>query len=109
MPVLQNLYIQRAFIKNLFGTEEGFLGGMERCGERERQRYQQWVFIIKCSNRFDLPAAYLFKKLKFVCAEREVAVVKRIGIEGMDFFTPGVSAFVKDEVVLNIQGNQEAA
>lgn len=51
----------------------------------------------------------LFKKLKFVCPEREVAVVKRIGIEGMDFLTPGVSAIVKDEVVLNIQGVQEAA
>lgn len=53
-------------------------------------------------NPFDRRAVCLFKELKFVCGEREVAVVKRIGIEGMGFFTPGVTAFVKDEVVLDI-------
>ena len=51
MPVLQDLYIQCAFIKNLLGAEEGvdgrgylegFLGGIERCGEGKRQGCQQW-------------------------------------------------------------------
>ena len=55
-------------------------------------------------NPFDRLAACLFEELEFFRAEREVTVVKRIGIEGMRFFAPGVTAFVKYEVVLDIQG-----